>query len=123
MIAMTTLTAIKPARTIPKISANRLLQASGEFSFRFEELSLEIEGGFSAGSFNGTAQITWWDDDDGLSWFVGDIILDCHRWNGKSWDVRHVDLEQHTKLYIDIWSELTDGSFKDSIEAKVEGEL
>jgi len=114
----------RPARTIPKLSTYRLLQASGALDFRFDDLNLEIEDGFGAGRFDGTATITYWSDaEEGLSWFVGDITLECHPWNGKSFDVRHIEIEQDTKLYTDIWSQLTDGNFKDAVEAKVMEQL
>lgn len=109
--------------TLPKIRDFKLLQASGAFSYRFEELGLEIEGGFSAGSFNGTAQITYWNDPEGLEWFVGDIVLDCSRWNGKSWDAKQIELEVEDRLYLAIWGVLSEGAFKDSIEAKVEEQI
>lgn len=109
------------ASRLAKPTEFRQMQASGEFFFRFDELGLEIEcSGFSAGAFNGTAKITFWNDrEEGLSWFVGDILLDCHRWNGKDWDVRTIKIEEDDKLYIPIWSELTDGAWKDSIDARV----
>lgn len=119
----------KPARTIPKISVNRLLQASGAFQFHFDDLGIEIEGDFSAGRFDGVAEVTFWNDaEEGLSWFVGDITLECLRWNGKSYDVCHVTLEQDSgttqgKLYLAIWGALTDGGWRDAVEAKVMDQL
>lgn len=116
-------------RRIPKISLERLMQASGSFEYRFDELSIEIEDDFCAGRFDGTATVTYWfDPADGLEFFVGDITLECTRWNGGGsgsgrWDVRHVTLEQDTSLYLAIWGVLTDGSHKDAIEARAMGEL
>lgn len=122
---MSTLTLPKPTTqtAIPAISNSRLLQASGEFQYRFDDLGIEIECGFSAGAFNGTANITYWNDEDGLSWFVGDILLDCSKWNGKSWDAQTIKIEQDSKLYIPLWSELTDGALHDAIDAAVRGKL
>lgn len=107
--------------TLPKISTRKLLQASGSLDFRFEDLGLEIEGGFEAGSFNGTAEVTYWDDPSDLEWFVGDITLDCHKWDAinNRWLVKHIKLEPESKLYRDIWSVLTEGRSKDHIEARV----
>lgn len=125
-IQTTTLTrAIKLQRMAESFTDFRLLQASGEFQFRFEELGIEIDGSdICAGSFNGTAHITYWNDkEEGLSWFVGDILLDCSKWNGKGWDVLTIKLERDHKLYIDLWGALTDGAFKDSIEARVREQL
>lgn len=103
----------------------RELQASGAFDFKFEEMGLEIEAsGFFAGSFNGTARITYHNDkEDGLSWFVHEIYLDCSKWNGETWDVLTIEIEQHNKLYIDLWGVLVDGAFKDLIDAQVRGQL
>lgn len=107
-----------------------MLRASGEFQFRFEELGIEIDGtDFLAGAFNGMAHITYWNDkEEGLSWFVGDILLDCSKWNGGGtgsggWDVLTIKLERDHKLCIDLWGALTDGAFKDSIEARVREQL
>lgn len=110
---------------LSQISDTRLLQASGAFDFRFDDLGLEIESGFSAGSFNGVAKVTYWNDaEEGLSWFVGDILLDCSRWNGRDYDVRTVTLSFGDKLYIELWTALTDdGTFKDSIDARVMEQL
>lgn len=111
-------------QTIPKHSDFRLLQASGALDFRFEELGLEMEAGFSAGHFNGTARVNYYNDkEEGLSWHVNEIYLNCSKWNGQSWDARTVELERQHKLYIDIWGVLTDGAFKDSIDAQVRGQL
>ena len=98
-----------------------MLRASGEIRFRFDDLSLEIEGGFSAGAFNGVAKVTYWNDaEEGLHWFVGDILLDCSRWNGKDYDVRTVTVSFGDPLYIQLWTALTDdGTWKDSIDARV----
>lgn len=117
--------AVLPARTIPKLPLSRLLQASGSFDFKFDDLGIEIESsGFVAGAFEGTAEITYWNDAaEGLSWFVHDITLRCSKWNGNSYDVRHITIEQSNPLYTAIWSELTDGSLKDAVEAKVEQQL
>jgi hypothetical protein len=107
-------------QTPSKPSDFRLLQASGGFDFRFDDLGIEVEGEFCAGAFNGVAKVTYWNDpEEGLSWFVGDILLNCSKWNGKDYDVRTITLEQQDRLYIPIWSVLTDGSFKDSIDARV----
>lgn len=110
---------------IRTISKSQLLQASGSFDFKFDDLGIEIEsGGFVAGAFEGIAEITYWSDaEEGLSWFVHDITLRCSKWNGKSYDVKHITLEQDDKLYLQIWSELTDGSFKDAVDAKVQEQL
>ena len=111
-------------QTLRRPSDFRLKQASGEFSFRFDDLGLEVEGGFSAGSFNGTARVTYWNDEEGLSWFVGDILLECSRWNGKDYDARTVTLQFGDRLYLPIWTALTDdGAWKDSIDARVEEQL
>lgn len=116
--------AIKLQRMADAFTDFDMLRASGAFQYRFEELGLEMEAGFSAGAFNGTAQITYWNDkEEGLSWFVGDILLDCSKWNGESWDVRTIKLERDQKLYIEIWGVLTDGAFHDSIEARVREQL
>lgn len=49
---------------------------SRQLMFRFEELPLLIEGGFSAGLVNGQALINFWDD--GL-FGVAEIYLDGHK--------------------------------------------
>ncbi len=112
--------------TIPKISDYRLLQASGDFEYRFEELAIEIDTDCFAGSFSGTADVTYWNDEEGLEWFVGNIGVDCN-------DGRKVALEPSMylsghptfshRLYLAIYGELTDGSFKDAVEAKVMQEI
>lgn len=115
---------VKLQRMADSFSNESLLQASGEFQYRFEELGIEMEAGFSAGAFNGTAQVTYWNDkEEGLSWFVGDILLDCSKWNGETWDACTFKLERDHKLYLELWSVLTDGAFKDSIEARVRDQL
>ena len=102
----------------------RMLQASGEISFKFDDLHIEIEGGFGAGSFNGTARVTFWNDrEEGLSWFIGDILLDCSKWNGQSWDARTIKIEFGDALYLPIYSELEDGQWRDSIEAQIRGQI
>lgn len=112
-------------QTLPKRPSDfRLLQASGAFDFRFDDLGLDIEDSFSAGAFSGTAKVTYWNDpEEGLDWFVGDILLDCSRWNGQSYDVRTITVSMGDPLYIPIWSALTDGFWKDSIEARVREQL
>lgn len=111
-------------QALPKLSDFRLAQASGALDFRFDELGIEMESGFSAGRFDGTARVTYWNDpEEGLSWFVNEIFLGCSRWNGNSWDALTVELERDHKLYIDIWGVLTDGAFKDLIDARVREQL
>jgi len=106
-------------------TATQLLQASGEFDYRFEELGIEMGAtGFSAGRFDGTARVTYHNDkEEGLSWFVNEIFLDCSKWNGTTWEALTVEVERDHKLYIDLWGALVDGSFKDSIEARVREQL
>ncbi len=102
----------------------RLLQASGEFDFAFDDLGIEIEGDFLAGSFTGVAKVTYWNDSDGLTWDVGNILLRTSRWNGTDYDVQFATLEFGDRLYIPIWSELTERSaWKDSIDARVREQL
>jgi hypothetical protein len=110
--------------TITKPSHNRLLQASGSFLFKFEELSIEIEPSCFAGMFNGTADVTYWNDEGELQWFVGDIELWCE--NGSK-----VELQAESRpassfsrhLYLAIWDVLTEGAFKDSIDGRVRAEI
>jgi hypothetical protein len=111
--------------TITKPSHNRLLQASGALTYRFEELSIEIEPNSFAGMFNGTADVTYWNDEDGLQWYVGDISLECE--NGSKVTLEHYDYSPHTTrgrhLYLAIWGVLTDGAFKNSIDDRVRAEI
>lgn len=109
-------------RTLPKLPL-RALRETGRFDFKFDELSIEIEGGFCAGRFDGTAEVSYANEYGELSWFVHDITLHCSKWNGNSYDVKHVTLEQDDKLYTAIWSELTDGSAKDAVDAAVQGQI
>ena len=107
---MTATITVLPPRTLPKISFGRLLKADGEFQYRFEEMEIDLNG--IRWSFSGEAQITYWIEEEGISWFVGDISIDTQQ-----------DVERDHVLYLPLWSELTDGSRKDSIQDAVEGRL
>ena len=113
--------------TITKPSHNRLLQASGALTYRFEELSIELEPSCFAGMFNGTAAVTYWNDEDGLQWFVGDINIECENGSKVALEehnygtANHVTRNRH--LYLAIWDVLTEGSFKDSIDSRVQAEI
>lgn len=95
--------------------------------FQFEELAILDEGGIQAGLMNGTAEISYYPDGE---YHVGKIYLDGFRKcaDGKGFDRVPVELEYEqpsriktlqAALYLAIWSELTDGSFKASVEAAV----
>ena len=112
--------------TITKPSHNRLLQAAGALTYKFEELSIEIEPNCFAGMFNGAAAVTYWNDDDGLQWFVGDIEVECE--NGSkvalqdsNYGLKHTTFSRH--LYLAIWDVLTEGAFKDSVDGRVRAEI
>lgn len=120
------MTILQAEAILPKQPTDfQLLQASGEFQFRFDDLGIEMEGGFCAGAFNGTAHVTYYNDaEEGLSWFVREIYLDCSKWNGETWEARTIELERNHKLYIELWGALTDdGPWKDSIDARVRENL
>jgi len=106
----------------PQPSHNRLLQASGAFTYRFEELSIEIEAGAFAGMFNGTADVTYWNDEDGLQWFVGNIEVECE--NGSKVELHDSNYGTFSRhLYLGIWNVLTEGAFKDAIDGRVRAEI
>jgi hypothetical protein len=113
-------------QTDTKPSHNRLLQAAGALTYKFEELSIEIEPGCFAGMFNGAALVTYWNDEDGLQWFVHDIEVECG--NGSkvtlqdsSYGLKHITFSRH--LYLAIWDVLTEGAFKDAIDGQVRAEI
>ena len=112
--------------TITKPSHNRLLQASGSFLFKFEELSIEIEAGSFAGMFNGTADVTYWIDEGELEWFVGTIEVECNdgrkvTLEDSNYGFKHTTFSRH--LYLAIWDVLTEGAFKDSVDGQVRAEI
>jgi hypothetical protein len=73
--------------------------------------------------FNGSCNVTYWNDEDGLNWFVGDIEVEC---NGSK-----VELQAESRpassfsrhLYLAIWDVLTEGAFKDAIDGRVRAEI
>jgi hypothetical protein len=111
------------ADTITKPSHNRLLQASGALTYRFEELSIEIEHNCFAGMFNGTADVTYWNDEDGLDWSVGDIEVECENGSKVTLEEQYPYNTTSGRLYLAIWGELTDGAFKDDIDGRVRAEI
>lgn len=115
--------AVLPLPTIPKISLFRLQQASGAITYKFDDLHLDIEGGFGAGAFEGQAEVHYWTEDGYTEWFVDAITLRCSKWNGKTYDVRMIKLDRGHWLFTAIWAELTEGSHKDSVDAAVERDL
>ena len=115
------------ANTITKPSHNRLLQASGALTYKFEELSIELEPGCFAGMFNGTAAVTYWNDEGELQWFVSDISLECENGSKVALDAvnygqgGHITLSR--RLYLAIWDVLTEGAFKDAVDGQVRAEI
>ena len=53
-----------------------------DLEFKFEELGLQVKGGWSIGFFDGTATITF--DDDGDWWITG-IALEKRKLDGSKW--------------------------------------
>lgn len=91
---------------------------SRELSYTFEECPLIVDRGIPAGLLNGTAEIGFYADGD---WYVRKIFLEGYAKSGKA-----VQVEVENKrgeIYLRIFSELTDGSFKDSIADAVAKEL
>jgi len=98
-----------------------------QIEFPFEELAIISEGGVQAGLMSGTAEITYYPDGE---YHVGKIYLDGFRKraDGSGFDRVPVELEYEVsvhlrtlqaQLYLAIWGELTDGSFKDAVENAV----
>lgn len=89
--------------------------------FEFSEVPLLIEDGFAAGLVSGKANVSFWEDGE---YFVDEIFLDGYRKgaDGK-FQQRYVEVEQvgSTKnLYLSIWGELTDGSYKQAVSDAVQ---
>jgi hypothetical protein len=83
-------------------------------TYEFEELPLVVEGGFEAGLVNGSAEIRVYDDG---AWFVGSIYLDGF----KGREQKPIEIYGRTSgLFLAIWEQLTEGRFKDFIQAKVD---
>jgi len=87
---------------------------SRELHYRFEELPLVIENGFSAGLVNGSALVSYWLDGQ---WGVSQIYLDGHKRKpaadllkqipgAKLWDERDVQLDRGDRIHAIIWDRL-----------------
>lgn len=104
-------------------------RSTGEIEYEFEELPLLSEGSAVGGLVNGKATIAYHIDDDGsFEWFVHEIYLDAYRkLPGGRHEQTHIEVEANSQLYLTIWSELTDGSFKqhvsDTVLEKVQAEI
>lgn len=105
-----------PARTIPKLSLFQIGRAAGAVEFKFEELSIEVEGAH-VGYFNGCAEVHYWREDGQTEWFVDEIRLHCTKHE------KTVELDRSHWLFTAIWDVLTNGDFKDHVEAAVERDL
>jgi len=95
-----------------------------EQDYEFEELPLLSEGALFGGLVSGRATIAYhFDGESGPEWFVHEIYLDAYRKlaNGQhERSVLVVDRDMEPQLYNKIWGELTDGSFKQHVQNKVE---
>ena len=89
-----------------------------EFDYTFEELPLVTERGWQGGLVSGAAVISYYDDGE---WFVRGISLDAYRKRGDgTFERGRIEIEDRkSEIYRAIWSELTDGSFKDSVDEAV----
>lgn len=95
------------------------------FRYVFEELPLIVEGDFSAGLVNGSAEISYWREDGYTEVFVGRIWLDGHRKataeeiaSGSGLFItRDVEITQdeHSAIYLAIFGQLDDGSWREHI--------
>lgn len=81
-------------------------------TFSFEELPLINEGGVLAVLVDGRATISFYDDGE---WFVSEIFLEAYRDHKRT----SFQVDRNNKFWTEIWGELTDGSFKDSINEAV----
>lgn len=84
-------------------------------TYRFQELPLIEEGGFRAGLLDGSATVAFHRDGE---WFVRDIFLEGYGAKG----IKPVPVD-NVAIYLTIWTQLTDGRFKDLIQAEVQAKL
>lgn len=103
-------------RTIPKLDLFQIGRAAGSVSYPFEELSIEVSGAH-VGFFNGTAEVHYFKEDGQLEWFVDEIRLHCTKHENT------VQLDRTDWLFTQIWDVLTNGSFKDFVDAAVERDI
>jgi hypothetical protein len=88
--------------------------------FEFSEVPLLIEDGFAAGLVSGKANVSF--DDEG-NWYVHEIYLDGFKNVAGKFEQRPVEVEQfgsNRNLYLSIWGELTDGSYKQAVSDAVQ---
>jgi hypothetical protein len=108
--------------------------------YEFDDLPIKVEGGFEAGSLSGKAIVHYYPDGE---WFVEEIYLEGSKEIYVSEKIHGLEYKKfngfETKLieivcmtasgidftyrldpfYLHIWSQLTDGRFKDHIQSKV----
>lgn len=108
--------------------------SSRTLSFRFEELPLVIENGFSAGLVNGSALVNYWTDGQ---WGISQIYLDGARRKStpvvikamlakipdfKCWDERDILLDHGDRLNAIIWDRL-ENDWRDQVQESVNAAL
>jgi hypothetical protein len=95
-------------------------------TYEFDDLPIIVEGGFEAGGLSGQAIINFHSDGD---WFVDEIYLSGTKriyvdGNFDRFEDKYLAIYDNTSwLYRTIFGQLTNGSFKDSIQDKVNSEL
>ena len=100
---------------------------SRQLHYRFEELPLVIENGFSAGLVNGSALINYWTDGQ---WGISQIYLDGHKRKApaeitaailmkkpgfKCWHERDMQLDRGDRLNAIIWDRL-ENEWRDQVQ-------
>ena len=103
------------------LAQRRRRSATNEIEYCFEDLPLLTEGNVSAGLLSGSATIAYHiDDDHSVEWFVHEIYLDgIRKREGSVNDLISIRVDEQSQLYLTIYSELTDGSFKQHVAEKV----
>lgn len=120
-------------RTAPAKELAALTATDGTFRFHFDDLPTKIEDGFEAGLVKGSAEVRYFGD-EGI-WFVHEIYLTGYRratpeenaarvakgLKPVMYITRDVEIDPIADevLYLAIWQELTDGSFKDNVQEAV----
>lgn len=95
--------------------------------YEFDDLPFKVEGGFEAGNLEGKAIVSYHEDGE---WSIRNIYLLGSKTvyvNGRfdHFDEKYLEVEEYHNdpTYLIIWSQLTDGRFKDCIQSKVNDAL
>ena|SRR3990167_2342636 len=91
-------------------------------TYDFEELPLIIENGFHAGLVSGSAEISFYNDGE---WHVRTIYLGGYKkLPSGQYERRKIEIDNsYASIRLAIWSELTNGNFKDSVSDAVQEAL